>query len=297
MKEKLGYLGLGVMGTPMARNLLRAGYPVVAYNRSRAKAAALAREGAQVAETPAEAARRATILIACLADAQAVEEVVTGADGVLEAVGEGQVLIDMTTNSPPVSARLAKLLEAKGADMLDAPVSGGDVGAVEGTLSIMLGGKPEVFRRCLPILKVLGRRITLMGEEVGAGGYAKLANQIMVPIHLAAMGEALVFGAKAGLDLNKLAGALSGGMANSAAFELKLPKVLAGDFSPGARATVQLKDLNYIKEAMEKLGIKLPVTELVRKLYADLVKQGHGEEDHSGIIRLFEKTARVAARG
>ena len=297
MKETLAYLGMGVMGAPMARNLLKAGYPVVVYNRTRDKAEALAAAGAKVAATPAEAAREAQVVVACLADALVVEEVVLGPGGLLEAMQPGQVFIDMTTNSPPVSIRLAGLLAEKGVDMLDAPVSGGDVGAIAGTLSIMLGGKPEVFQRCLPILEVLGERITLMGPEVGAGGYAKLANQIMVPIHLAAMGEALVFGAKAGLDLNKLGAALSGGMANSAAFGLKLPKVLSGQFEPGGRAAVQLKDLNYIAQAMEKLGIELPVTGLVRSLYQQLVDQGHGEEDHSAIVRIFEKAAGVEARG
>lgn len=297
MKQTLAYLGLGVMGAPMARNLLKAGYPVVVYNRDRAKAEALSSHGARIAESPAEATRRAKIVIACLADAAAVNEVVTGADGVLEAIEPGKVFIDMTTNSPPASIRLAELLAAKGAAMLDAPVSGGDAGAVKGTLSIMVGGRPEVFRRCLPVLKVLGKRINLIGEEVGAGGYAKLANQIMVPIHLAAMGEALVFGAKAGLDLNKLADALAGGMANSAIFEFSLPKVLSGEFTPGARAEVQLKDLNYIRDAMQALGISLPVTKLVRSLYAKLVRQGHGQEDHAAIIRLFEREAKVTARG
>ena len=297
MKETVAYLGMGVMGAPMARNLLKAGYQVVVYNRSRDKAEALAAEGARVAATPAEAAREAQVVIACLADALVVEEVVLGPGGLLEAMQPGQVFIDMTTNSPPISIRLEGLLGEKGVDMLDAPVSGGDVGAIAGTLSIMLGGKPEVFQRCLPILEVLGERITLMGGEVGAGGYAKLANQIMVAVHLASMGEALVFGAKAGLDLNKLGAALSGGMANSAAFALKLPKVLSGQFEPGGRAAVQLKDLNYIAQAMEKLGIELPVTGLVRSLYQQLVDEGHGQEDTSAIVRIFEQAAAVEARG
>ena len=296
MKQPLAFLGLGVMGTPMTRNLLKAGYPVTVYNRSPDKAQALAAEGATVAETPAQATANAEIILACLADAQVVDHVVTGKGGILETIRPGQVFVDMTTNSPPVSIRLAELLAEKGAEMMDAPVSGGDVGAINGTLSIMAGAKPEVFERCLPILEVLGGRVTLMAPRVGAGGYAKLANQIMVGIHLAAMGEALVFGAKAGLDLNNLAAALSGGLANSAAFELKLPKVFAGEFAPGGKATVQLKDLNYIQQAMETLELDLPVTGLVRNLYQQLVDAGHGDEDHSALIRLFEKAAGVEAR-
>lgn len=297
MPEAVGFIGLGIMGTPMARNLMQAGYRVVVYNRTRAKAEHLAAEGAEAVDSPAEVARRADMVITCLADATAVEAVVTDEGGLLEAMGPGQVLIDMTTNSPPVSQKLAGLLAEKGADMLDAPVSGGDVGAIEGTLSIMVGGKEELFERCLPVFRAMGRRITLMGERVGAGGYAKLANQIMVAIHLSSMGEALVFGAKAGLDLNRLAEALAGGMANSEAFRIKLPKVLSGNLEPGARATVQLKDLNYIAQSMESLGISLPVTNLVRDLYQELIDAGHGDEDHSAIVRVFEIRAGVEARG
>jgi 2-hydroxy-3-oxopropionate reductase len=296
MAEAVGYLGLGLMGTPMTRNLLKAGYPVVVWNRTRARAEALAREGAQVADSPAEVAHRARIVLACLADARAVEQVVTGPRGLLEAVGPGHVFVDMTTNSPPVSMRLAARLAELGAEMLDAPVSGADVGAIQGTLSIMVGGKPGVFQRVLPVFQVLGKRIVLMGERVGAGGYAKLANQIMVGIQLASMGEALVFGAKAGLDLNRLVEALSGGAANSEVLRIKSPKVLSGELTPGARATVQLKDLTYITESMASLGFSLPVTQLVRTLYQQLVEMGHGDEDHSAIVRVFEKLAGVEAR-
>lgn len=296
MKETVGYFGMGTMGMPMTRNLLKAGYKVVVWNRTREKAEAMAGHGAEPAATPAEVGERAQVVLACLADGAAVEATVTGPDGLLQAAGPGHVFIDMTTNSPPASARLAEALAAKGAQMLDAPVSGGDVGAVKGSLSIMVGGPPEVFQRCLPILEVLGARITLMGEQVGAGSYAKLANQIMVGTHLAAMGEALVFGAKAGLDLNKLTAALSAGMAASAVFELMAPKVLSGKFERGATADVLLKDLIYIGEAAGEMDISLPVTELVRSLFRQLVEQGHGSEDPSAIARIFEKSAGVEAR-
>lgn len=296
MAEAVGYLGLGLMGAPMTRNLLKAGYPVVVWNRTRAKAQALAAEGAQPAASPAAVARRARIVFACLTDAAAVEEVVTGAGGLMEAVTPGHLFVDMTTNSPPVSLRLAGRLVERGAEMLDAPVSGGDVGAIAGTLAIMVGGRREAFRRVLPLLEVLGRRIVWMGERVGAGGYAKLANQIMVAIHLAAMGEALVFGAKAGLDPATLVEALSGGAANSEILRLKAAKVLSGRLTPGARATVQLKDLDYIEESMAALGFSLPVTGLVRALFRQLVEQGHGDEDHSAIVRVFEALAGVEAR-
>ncbi len=305
MNERLAFLGMGMMGAPMARNLLRAGYAVTVWNRTAAKAQALAADGATgapgaakatVAASPADAARGADLVLACLFDAGAVEQVVTGPRGVLEGIRPGSVFIDHTTNSPPVSQRLAGLLAGRGAAMLDAPVSGGDVGAIEGTLSIMVGGETAVFQRCRPVLAAMGSRITLMGGAVGAGGHAKLANQIMVAIHLAAMGEALVYGAKAGLNLERLVEALSGGAAASAVMDLKAEKVLRGDFTPGGEARVHLKDLTYIKQAMDALGISLPLAETLRGMFAELVELGHGREDHSAIIRLAERAVGVEAR-
>jgi 3-hydroxyisobutyrate dehydrogenase-like beta-hydroxyacid dehydrogenase len=293
MGERLAFLGMGTMGGPMARNLLKAGHAVTVYNRTRARAEALRADGAEVAGTPAEATRAADVILACLFDAAAVEQVLSGPGGVLEAIGPGQVFVDHTTNSPPVSQRLAALLGRRGAAMLDAPVSGGDVGAIQGTLSIMCGGPPEVFERCRPVLEAMGRRITLMGPQVGAGGYAKLANQIMVAAHLVAMGEALVFGAKAGLHLDRLVAALGGGMANSAVLELKADKLLRRDFEPGAEVNVHLKDLTYIRQAMDALGISLPLAKLLRELFQQAVDAGLGAEDHSAVVRLFERAAGV----
>ena len=293
MKDTSGFMGIGIMGAPMARNLLKAGYKVVVYNRTRSKAEALAKDGAIVADTPAHLAKGTKIIFACLSDAHAVESVVTGPNGLLESVGPRHIFIDMTTNNPSVSKKLAKILRNKGAEMLDAPVSGGDVGAIEGTLSIMVGGNSSVFKKCLPLFEVLGKRVTHIGNNVGEGGYAKLANQIMVAINLTSMGEALVFGAKAGLDIEKLTKALSGGLANSEVLRVKLQKILSREFTPGGKATVQLKDLNYIHESMKKMGISLPATELVHSLYKKLVKEGHGNEDHSAIIRIFEELANV----
>jgi 2-hydroxy-3-oxopropionate reductase len=296
MKKTIGFIGMGIMGVPMTRNLLKAGYKVIVYNRTRSKAEALAPEGAIVADIPAEVAGKADIIIACLLDAKAVEDVVTGKDGILETISKGKVFIDMTTNFPPISKKIASLLKKKEVEMLDAPVSGGDVGAQKGTLSIMAGGDPSVFEACLPILKVLGKEVTLIGNSVGDGGYAKLANQIMVAINLASMGEALAFGAKAGLDIVKLTKALAGGLANSEVLRVKLPKILSGDFSPGGTAEVQLKDLNYIYESMSEMGFVFPVSKLVRELYKKLVEKGYGKEDHSAIIRIFEHISGSEAR-
>ena len=310
MTERLAFLGMGIMGAPMARNLLRAGYAVTVWNRTAAKAEALRADDAAeapgaakvtVAASPAEAAREADIVLACLFDAEAVEQVLTGPDGipedgVLEGIRPGSVFIDHTTNSPPASQRLAGLLAGRGAAMLDAPVSGGDVGAVEGTLSIMVGGETAVFERCRPVLAAMGSRITLMGEAVGAGGHAKLANQIMVAIHLAAMSEALVFGAKAGLNLERLVEALSGGAAASKVMDLWAEKVLEGNFKPGGEARVFLKDLTYAKQAMDALGFSLPLAEALRGMFGELVRLGHGGEDAGAIIRLAERAAGVVAR-
>lgn len=297
MKVTIGFIGIGIMGAPMARNLLKAGQRVIVHNRTRAKAEALVADGAVVADTPAEVAMEASIIFACLADAAAVESVVLGPHGILESIGKNQIFVDMTTNDPDVSKKIYKLISGKGAEMLDAPVSGGDIGAVNGTLSIMVGGNSPAFNRCLPLFKVLGKQITHMGENVGDGLYAKLANQIMVAINLASMGEALVFGAKAGLDIKKLADALSGGLANSEVFRIKLPKVLSGKFTPGGKVKTQLKDLDYVSKSMKKMGISLPVTNLVYSLYKRLVEEGHGDEDHSAIIKIFEKLAEIEVRG
>lgn len=296
MSERLAFLGMGQMGAPMARNLLKAGYPVTVWNRTRDKAEALRNDGALVAETPAAATERAEVVLACLFDGAAVEAVLEGPQGVLAALRPGQVFVDHTTNSPPLSRRLAARVAERGATMLDAPVSGGDVGAQRGMLSIMCGGNPAAFDRCEPILAAMGRRVTLMGEAVGAGGYAKLANQILVAVHLVAMGEALVFGAKAGLDLDRLVAALGGGMANSVVLEMKADKLLCGDFTPGAELNVHVKDLAYIREALDGLGLHLPLAELVRERFGEAAAAGLGREDHSAVVRLLERAAGIEAR-
>jgi len=281
------------MGTAMARNLLKAGYEVCVYNRTSAKAEALRSDGAKIGTTPAEVVENSEIILACLLDSKAVEDVVEGKDGILTRVHKGQVFVDMSTSSPESSVRLAKSLRAKGCDMLDAPVSGGEIGAQEGTLSIMVGGDPNVFEHCLPVLSVLGKQVTLVGEAVGYGGYAKLANQIMVAINLVSMSEALVFGARAGLSIQKLATALGGGLANSSVLQVKFDKILSRQFTPGGRVEVHLKDLGYIADSLRDFGIELPVLGLVHELFRELVVDGFGDEDHVAIIRAAEKAAGI----
>ena len=234
-------------------------------------------------------ARKAEILVACLPNAEVVEAVVSGKDGILAGCRAGQVFLDMTTNFPDVSIAVAKKLEAKGVAMLDAPVSGGNTGAEQGTLSIMCGGAKDVFERCMPVFQAMGKRITLMGEQVGAGGYAKLANQIMVSIHLASVAEAFVFAKKAGLDLKKLVPALEAGWANSTVLNVKAPKILANDYSPVGTVRVQHKDLSYIARAMKSLGMSLPLCPQIQTMYQKLIDEGKGGMDQMALIQVFEE--------
>jgi len=295
-QERIGFIGLGIMGTPMCRNILKAGFPLVVNDVLAAPMEALAKLGAATAASPAELARQTDIIITCLPNADIVEQVVTGADGILTGASAGQVYVDMTTNYPPVSVAMAERLAAQGIAMLDAPVSGGSGGAEAGTLSIMCGGAPAVFDRCQPVLEAMGQRITLMGESVGAGGYAKLTNQIMVSIHFASIAEALVFAAKAGLDMNKLIPALEAGWANSTVLNVKAPRILARDFTPIGTVAVQHKDLNYITRSMEDMGIDLPFCSQIKAMYEELIEQGKSGVDQMALIHLFEKMAGVEVK-
>lgn len=295
-KERIGFIGLGIMGSPMCRNLLKAGFPLVVNDVASAPMEALAKLGAGTAASPAEVARQSDIVIACLPSAEVVEQVVTGENGILAGASAGQAFVDMTTNYPPVSVALAKTLTAQGIDMLDAPMSGGRAGAEGGTLSIMCGGPQAVFDRCRPVLEAMGKRITLMAEFVGAGGYAKLTNQIMVSIHFASIAEALVFAAKAGLDMNKLIPALEAGWANSTVLNVKAPQILARDFSPIGTVAVQHKDLSYITRSMADMGIELPFCPQIKALYERLIEQGKAGIDQMALIQLFEDMAGVEVK-
>jgi len=295
-KERIGFIGLGIMGSPMCRNILNAGFPLVVNDVATAPMEALAKLGAATAASPAELAREADILITCLPNADIVEQVVTGENGILAGSTAGQVYVDMTTNYPPVSVALAERLAGHGIGMLDAPVSGGSGGAEAGTLSIMCGGATAVFDRCMPVFEAMGQRITLMGESVGMGGYAKLTNQIMVSIHFASLAEALVFAAKAGLDMKKLIPALEAGWANSTVLNVKAPQILARDFTPVGTVAVQHKDLSYITRSMEDMGIDLPFCGQIKAMYEQLIDQGKSGIDQMALIHLFEAMAGVEVK-
>jgi 2-hydroxy-3-oxopropionate reductase len=294
-KPVVGFIGLGIMGRPMASNLLDAGYPLVVHNRSQDAVRALAARGARPLAAPESVAEASGIVITMLPDSPDVEAVVAGPDGLLGGMGPGKLLIDMSTINPLVSRRLGEQVGARGASMLDAPVSGGEEGAVRGILSIMVGGAVEDYERARPLFDVMGQTITHLGP-LGAGGFTKLANQMIVAINLAAMGEALVFGTSAGVDPALMIQALSGGMAGSRCLEMKKDKILGGDFSPGFRIDLHTKDLGLVQGAAAALNVPIPTTALVGQYFAAVRRMERGGEDHSAVIRFFEKLTGIEVR-
>jgi 2-hydroxy-3-oxopropionate reductase len=294
-KPVVGFIGLGIMGRPMASNLLDAGYTLVVHNRSQGAVEALVARGAGRADSPRATAAGSDIVITMLPDSPDVEAVVAGDAGLAEGLGPGKLVIDMSTISPLVSESLGERIRARGASMLDAPVSGGEEGAVQGTLSIMVGGEAGDFERALPLFEVMGRTVTLMGP-LGAGGFTKLANQMIVAINLAAIGEALVFGASAGVDPALMIQALSGGMAGSRCLELKKDKILGGDFAPGFRIDLHAKDLGLVQGTAAALKVPIPTTALVGQYFSALRRMERGGLDHSAVIRFFEELAGIEVR-
>jgi len=288
MSETLGFIGLGIMGKPMAKNLLKAGYQLVVYDVTPSPVEELAALGAKVADSPAAVARAAKKIITMLPDGPQVEEVVSGPDGVLDAATSETVLIDMSSISPTVSRRIAALLAAKGARALDAPVSGGEPGAINAQLAIMVGGPADLFEEVKPVFSALGKSAVHVGDT-GAGQITKLENQILVAIHLEAMGEALLLAAKAGVDPMKVYEAIKGGLAGSNVLNAKVPLVLARNFKPGFKIRLHQKDLKNALEAAASVGLQLPVTDMVKEMVDSLVAEGKGEEDHGGILQYLEK--------
>ncbi len=283
MQTRVGFIGLGIMGKPMAKNLHRAGFPLVVHNRSHASVDELVKLGATSATSPQEVASMADVIITMLPNSPDVEQVVLGPAGIKEGVSRGQLLIDMSTINPIVSQKIAKELETQGVAMVDAPVSGGEKGAIDGALSIMAGGETRDFERALPLFQALGKTITHMGP-LGSGGFTKLANQIIVAINLTAIGEALVFGSKAGVDPEKMIRALAGGLAGSKCLDQKAEKILSGNFAPGFKIDLHFKDLNLIHDAAQTVGAPVPMAALVEQLFAALRVRGRGGLDHSDVV-------------
>jgi 2-hydroxy-3-oxopropionate reductase len=284
------------MGRPMARRLLGAGHPLAVFNRSRPSVDALAAEGARPCASPAEVAESAEVVFTMLPDAPDVEKVVFGPEGLAAAMREGSVLIDTTSNDPRCAVRVAEALAGRGVGMLDAPVSGAPEGAERGELAIMAGGPKEIFGRCRPLLDILGRKVVHVGEAPGSGCVAKLANQILVGVTFLGVAEALVFGAKAGLDPAALVEAMSAGLARCGALDVKAHKILSGDFAAGGKVVSHIKDLRYAMEKAVELGVPLPGTEIVAEMFAELRAAGEGDLDHISIVRTLERKAGVEAR-
>jgi 2-hydroxy-3-oxopropionate reductase len=286
--ETVGFIGLGIMGKPMAENLIEAGYDLVVYNRTREKAEGL--DGATVADTPREVAEQSGIIITMLPDSPQVEVVLDGEDGVLEGIKEGALIVDMSTISPVVTEELSEKAKERGASMLDAPVSGGDVGAIEGTLSIMVGGGEEDFERARPLFEAMGGTVTHVGP-VGTGQVVKAANQIVVALTIEAVSEALVLGSKGGVKPEKILDVLGGGLAGNKVMEVKREKLLSHSFDPGFRVELHHKDLGIALAAGREYGVALPVTAVVDQMLETLKMRGRGDQDHSALLTLIEESS------
>lgn len=286
--QKIGFIGLGLMGKPMARNLAKAGAAMTVHNRSKASVEELAGEGMTPGGAPAGVAAMADIVICMLTDTPAVEKVMLDeADGIVAGITPGTLVIDMSTTKLPATRVFAAAIEAKGGQYVDAPVSGGTIGAEGGTLTIMAGGTDEAFARALPVLEVLGQKITHVGA-VGTGQVAKAANQVIVGLNIGAVAEALTLAKHAGADPARVREALGGGFADSRILEVHGQRMIDGAFTPGARATVQRKDMDQALELAAELGIELPATALSRDLYDKLISSGGGELDHAALIKAID---------
>ncbi|BDP44404.1 2-hydroxy-3-oxopropionate reductase (plasmid) [Deinococcus aetherius] len=289
-KERIGFIGLGIMGLPMARNLIRAGYSLTVNNRGPEPEQQLAAEGAQVARTAREVAEQSDIVITMLPDSPQVEEVVLGENGVVEGLASGGLYIDMSSIAPSTARKVAEALKAKGADSLDAPVSGGQVGAEGATLSIMVGGSEEGFARARPVFEAVGKNIVHIGGP-GAGQVTKICNQIVVALTIQAVAEAMTLARKSGVDASRVREALLGGFAQSRILDLHGQRILDGNFKPGFRIHLHRKDLRLALEAGREQAVPLPATAGVAELMNSMIAQGMGDLDHSGLAALYGQLA------
>jgi 2-hydroxy-3-oxopropionate reductase len=296
----VGFVGLGIMGQPMMKNLLKAGHSVVAYTRNASVLDACVAEGAQRGASNKDVGVRADVIVTMLPDGPEVEEVVLGANGIgengiLGGARAGSMIIDMSSINPLISQKIGKACAAKGVGFLDAPVSGGEPKAIEGTLAIMVGGDEAAFRKAEPILKCMGASVTLTGP-VGAGNTTKLANQIMVACNIAAMGEALTLATQCGLDPEVVVNAIKGGLAGSAVLNAKSPMLIARNFKPGFRIRLHQKDLRNALQTAEATEVALPLTALVQQMLSSLVACGKGDLDHSAIATVVEELSQVEVK-
>ena len=294
-KEKIGFIGLGIMGLPMASNLMKDGFDLVVYNRTLSKCTQLEDKGAVVAENPADVAKNAKVIITMVTDSPDVENLLLGENGIMSTIEEGSIVIDMSTISPKITKELNSKLNSKGCYMVDAPVSGGSWGAIEGTLSIMIGGEKSAYEQCVPLFESMGKNIIYTGES-GMGQTTKLVNQILVAGTMNAVAEALVFAAKSGADLEKTIDAVGGGAAASWQLNNLAPRIIKGDFDPGFMIKLQQKDLRLVIETAQSMNVPIPGTSLASQMFASLLSKGLGDEGTQALVKAYETLAGVEAR-
>ncbi|MFP5220651.1 MAG: 2-hydroxy-3-oxopropionate reductase [Acidobacteriota bacterium] len=296
--KRIGFIGLGIMGKPMCRNLLKAGYQLTVYSRTRKDVDLIVGESdgkAVAAASPRDVAANSDVIITMLPNSPQVREVVLGGNGVMEGAAKGSIVVDMSSIAPLASREIAAALAEKGVRMLDAPVSGGEPKAIEGTLSVMIGGSQADFDECLPVMQAMAASVVRVGD-IGAGNVAKLCNQIVVAVNIAAMSEALVLAAKSGVNPDLVYQAIRGGLAGSTVLDAKAPLVMDGKFTPGFRINLHAKDLHNVLETSHELNVSLPMTAQVMEIMQALKADGLGDADHGALIRYWEKLAKVEAR-
>ena len=292
---KIGFIGLGIMGKPMAKNLLKAGHKLVVYDIVDAPVKELVQAGAKAGESPKDVASQNEIIITMLPNSPHVKQAVLGMNGVIEGAKPGSVLVDMSSIAPLVSREVAAALASKGIEMLDAPVSGGEPKAIDGTLAIMVGGKEAIFEKLKDVLLKMGASAVLCGE-IGAGNVTKLANQIIVALNIAAMSEAFVLATKSGVDPERVFDAIKGGLAGSTVLNAKAPMVLVGNYKPGFRIELHIKDLQNALDTAHETGVPIPLTSQVMEMMQALKVDGKQTEDHGGLIQFYERLAGVKVR-
>lgn len=289
---KIGFIGLGIMGKPMSKNLVKAGYDLVVYNRSKASVEELVALGAEAANSPKEVAEKTDVIVTMLPNSPQVLQICLGENGIIEGAKEGQVVIDMSSIDPLKSREVYEALDKKGVEFLDAPVSGGEPKAIDGTISVMVGGKKEVFDKCYDVMKAVAGSVVYAGE-IGAGNITKLANQIIVALNIAAMSEAFTLATKAGVDPELVYQAIRGGLAGSTVLDAKAPLVLDRKFDPGFRIELHIKDLQNVLDTSHGLGTSLPLTSQVMEIMQALKADGNEKDDHCGIVKYYEKVNNI----
>ena len=293
--QNIGFIGVGIMGKPMAKNLIKAGYSLVVHDMDTAPVKDVVEAGAKEGKSSSHVAAQSDVIITMLPNSPHVKEVVLGKDGVLDGAKPGTILIDMSSIAPLVSREISEKAEEKGVIMLDAPVSGGEPKAIEGTLAIMVGGPQETFDKVKDILAVMGGSVTLVGE-IGSGNITKLANQIIVALNIAAMSEAMTLAVKAGVDPEKVYNAIRGGLAGSTVLDAKMPLVLEGNFKPGFRIELHIKDMMNALETAHELMVPVPLASQITEFMQALKVDGKGGHDHGGIVQFYEKLAKIDVR-